>query len=148
MRRSDLVTTALLLAAAAMPLAGCATVADAVSQGQSASLTGSQEVPGPGDADGSGRAEVTVVDAIDNVCFNIKVTAIAPASAAHLHRGAAGVAGPVVLPFEAPSDGESDGCVKADGALADEIKANPGNFYVNVHNDEFPNGAVRGQLRR
>lgn len=137
-----------LAAVAAIGLASCETVADATNPALRASMTGSQEVPGPGDIDGSGTAEITVVDATDNVCFDLKVRNIAPATAAHIHRGEAGVSGPPVITLDAPTDGSSDGCISAPGALADEIYANPAAFYVNVHNSEFPNGAVRGQLAR
>ena len=133
---------------AALALAGCETLADAVEQGMTASLTGAQEVPGPCDPDGSGTAEITIVDATDNICYDLNVRNIAPATAAHIHRGAVGVAGPPVVTLEAPTDGGSEGCVSAPGALADEIEANPVAFYVNVHNSEYPNGAIRGQLDR
>ena len=134
--------------AAALTLGGCETVADTVKQGLTASLTGAQEVPGPGDTDGSGRAEITIVDATDNICYDLDVRNIAPATAAHIHRGAPGEAGPPVVTLEAPADGDAKGCISAPGALADEIEANPAGFYVNIHNAEFPNGAVRGQLQR
>ena len=143
-----MIAPAALALAAGLALAGCETVADAVKQGMTASMTGAQEVPGPGDADGSGTAEITIVDATDNVCYDLNVRNIAPATAAHIHRGAMGVAGPPVVTLEAPTDGGSEGCISAPGALADEIEANPAAFYVNVHNAEFPNGAVRGQLAR
>ncbi len=139
---------AALALVAGLGLAGCETVADAVKQGMTASLTGAQEAPGPGDADGSGTAEITIVDATDNVCFDLNVRNIGPATAAHIHRGAPGVAGPPVVTLEAPTDGGAEGCLSVPGALADEIEANPAAFYVNVHNAEFPNGAVRGQLQR
>ena len=142
-QRLALVSTALALS---LGLSGCETVADAVKEGRTASLTGSQEVPGPGDPDGSGRAEITVVDATDNICYDIEVRNIAPATAAHIHRGAPGEAGPPVVTLEEPTDGDSKGCIAAPGALADEINANPAAFYVNIHNSEYPNGAVRGQL--
>jgi hypothetical protein len=145
MTRSHIYLPALAVAAG-LGLASCETVADAVEQGVTASLTGAQEVPGPGDSDGSGTAEITVVDATDNVCYDLRVRNIAPATAAHIHRGVMGVAGPPVVTLEAPSDGGAEGCVSAPGGLADEIEANPAGFYVNVHNAEFPNGAVRGQL--
>jgi hypothetical protein len=140
--------SAALAALAATALSGCETVADATNPALRASLTGSQEVPGPGDTDGSGTAEISIVDATDNVCFDLHVRNIAPATAAHIHRGLAGEPGPPVITLEAPTDGSSDGCISAPGALADEIYANPAGFFVNVHNSEFPTGAVRGQLSR
>ena len=148
MIHKSMLAPATLALVAGLALAGCETVADAVKQGMTASMTGAQEVPGPGDTDGSGTAEITIVDATDNVCFDLNVRNIGPATAAHIHRGARGVAGPPVVTLEAPTDGGSEGCISAPGALADEIEANPAAFYVNVHNAEFPNGAVRGQLQR
>ena len=138
---------ATLALGAAIALAGCETFAESVDETYSASLSGAQEVPGPGDMDGSGTAEVTVVDAVDNVCYEINVAGISPATAAHIHRGATGIAGPPVVTLEAPTDGETQGCMQAPEAIADEIEANPAGFYVNVHTADFPNGAVRGQLR-
>ena len=148
MINKSMLAPATLALVAGLALAGCETVADAVKQGMTASMTGAQEVPGPGDTDGSGTAEITIVDATDNVCFDLNVRNIGPATAAHIHRGARGVAGPPVVTLEAPTDGGSEGCISAPGALADEIEANPAAFYVNVHNAEFPDGAVRGQLQR
>lgn len=147
MTRTPIACAALALGAS-LALAGCETVADAVKEGMTASMTGSQEVPGPGDPDGSGTAEITIVDATDNVCWDLNVRDIAPATAAHIHRGATGVDGPPVVTLDAPSDGSNEGCTAAPGSLADEIEANPAAFYVNVHNTEYPNGAIRGQLSR
>ena len=141
-------TASLTLAASALALAGCQTVADAVTDGSTASLTGAAEVPGPGDPDGSGMAEVNVVDDVDRICYKVQVAGIAPATAAHIHRGAAGTSGPPVVTLDAPTDGSSEGCTEASDALAEEIENNPSSFYVNVHNSEYPDGAVRGQLMR
>jgi hypothetical protein len=134
--------------AASFALAGCETVGDAVGEGLQADMTGAQEVPGPGDPDGTGRAEVTLVDRTDNLCYVITVANIETATAAHIHRGAPGVAGPPVVTLDAPADGESRGCLTVASSLADELERSPGAFYVNVHNARYPNGAVRGQLRR
>ena len=139
---------AALLAGASLVLVGCETVAESVTETHTASLSGAQEVPGPGDPDGSGNAEVSIVNETNNVCFEINdVRGIDPATAAHIHRGGPGVAGPAVVTLRPPTDGESQGCVQTADAIADEIKGNPGNFYINVHNAAYPEGAIRGQLR-
>jgi hypothetical protein len=112
-------------------------------------LTGAAEVPGPGDPDGVGGATVTLNTTTGQVCTNIGVARIAPATAAHIHRGTADVAGPVVVDFTGlliPGLSVATGCVMANPMLVAEIAANPSGFYVNVHNADFPNGAVRGQL--
>jgi len=138
----------ILTAASALALAGCETVGEAIGEGMEATLSGAQEVPPPGDPDGRGMAEFTTVDRTDNFCYELAVSNIQPATAAHIHRGAPGMAGPPVITLDAPTDGESNGCLSVESALVDEIERNPNGFYVNVHNAEYPNGAVRGQLTR
>lgn len=112
------------------------------------SLTGAQEVPGPGDPDGSGTATVRVSHGRGEVCYVIEVSGIAPATAAHIHVAPAGVAGPVVVPLTAPTSGSSSGCVSVSRELAKAIMRDPENYYVNVHNSEYPAGALRGQLSK
>lgn len=131
-----------------LPLAACETVGDVVGTGLNAELGSTSEVPGPGDPDGRGTAEVSIVGRFDRLCYELTVLNIDPATAAHIHRGAAGVAGPPVVVLDAPSDGESSGCQRLESGLASEIERNPAGFYVNVHNAAFPAGAIRGQLRR
>lgn len=115
----------------------------AAAQSYTAVMTGGAEVPNPGDADGTGVALI-IIDGT-TVHYSIVTQNIATATAAHIHRGAAGVPGPVVVGFDANTlTGGSVAGVSQ--AVIDEIKANPGNFYVNVHNSTFPGGAVRGQL--
>jgi hypothetical protein len=141
----------LALAAGAVPavlLVGCSSM-DAGMDGETvltARLTGAAEIPGPGDNDGAGSATIRVNPVASTVCYELSATGIAPATAAHIHRGALGVAGPVVVPLTAPTAGSSSGCVDVAGALAAEMLAGPSAFYVNVHNANFPDGAVRGQL--
>jgi hypothetical protein len=110
-------------------------------------LTGPAEVP-PGDPDGTGTASVTVNPGLNQVCWEIAVQNITlPATAAHIHIAPVGVPGPVVVPLSAPdASGTSSGCTTVDRMLAVAIVANPAAYYVNVHNADFPSGAVRGQL--
>jgi hypothetical protein len=111
-------------------------------------------VPDPGDPDGSGAAQVKIDVRKEKVCFAIVVLDVAlPTAAAHIHEGAAGVAGDVVVTLKAPLEigntgiGLATGCVRNQARpLLRDIKNNPSQFYVNVHNGDFPGGAVRGQL--
>lgn len=114
-----------------------------------AQLSGAAEVPGPGDEDGTGIARILVDPPAARVCSAIGVANISlPAAAAHIHVGGPDVAGPVVVPLAAPdASGSAAGCVEGvDPALIEAILADPGGYYVNVHNADFPDGAVRGQL--
>lgn len=108
---------------------------------------GDTEVPA-GDPDGSGSATITVDAATKQVCYDITVTGIADATASHIHKGAAGEAGPVVVGLDTDGfSGSTKACVTADdAAVVADILANPANYYVNVHTADFPGGAVRGQL--
>ena len=114
----------------------------------STTLTGAEEAPGPGDPDGSGFASLTLNQGQEEICFELTVSGIEPATAAHIHIGPVGVAGPVVVGLAAPTDGSSSGCVSADPDLIKAIRQNPEAYYVNVHNAPFPAGALRGQLSK
>ena len=114
----------------------------------SANLTGEAEVPGPGDPDGSGSANVRVNPGQECISYDIAVEDIDPATAAHIHEAPEDQAGPVVAPLEAPTDGSSSGTTSVDREEAKDIVKNPEDYYVNVHNAEFPGGALRGQLSK
>jgi hypothetical protein len=59
---------------------------------------------------------------------------------------AGGAAGPVVVTLPTPTFNTAFSCVDVAPAVFDDLAANPGEFYVNVHNTAFPAGAIRGQL--
>lgn len=113
------------------------------------SLSGAEEAPGPGDPNGKGFASLDVYDA-GLVCYTLKVQAIDTPTAAHIHEAPSGVAGPVVVDLRIDL-AERQGnrltyCANAAEELAAEIRANPSDYYVNVHNPTYPAGAIRGQL--
>ena len=114
--------------------------------GLSATLTGAAEVPGPGDLNGSGTAEIYINQGQGTLTYVINVGNIDPATAAHIHEAPAGKSGGVVVGLTPPINGVSSGVVSISKELAKEIRKNPAMYYVNVHNAAFPNGAVRGQL--
>lgn len=139
---ASMAASAALIATAAM-----AQPAKGGSRTFTTTLAGAAEVPGPGDADGTGTAEVTVDVPNKKVCYELTVSGIEPATMAHIHLGAAGVAGGIVVTLDAPADGSSEGCVEnVDANLVARIMARPSQYYVNVHNGPFPSGALRGQL--
>jgi len=74
---------------------------------------------------------------------------VARTTAAHLHEAPAGSEGPVRLGLRTPGDdGTARECRRGlSSGFIRKIKRNPENYYVNVHNSEYPDGAVRGQLR-
>jgi hypothetical protein len=121
--------------------------------GETGTFSGSVEVPA-GDPDASGTALIRLNVAEGLVCFKLTVRGADPLTAAHIHQAPAGVAGPVVVPLVTPAASPSDpsvqqskGCVSADPTLIATIKANPSQFYANVHDKAFPAGVVRAQLR-
>jgi hypothetical protein len=113
---------------------------------------------------GTGTARVTLNPGQREVCWEVTVAGLtAPAFASHIHKGAAGVTGPVVVPFfntgpNTPSSATSfSGCTEnVDRALIEDIQDNPAGYYVNVHTScggqpagcgpAFPISVVRGQL--
>jgi hypothetical protein len=118
-----------------------------------ASLSGATEVPGPGDADGSGQAELTLTQKKGKkkgkVCSDITYSGIDTAFAGHIHEGGPTTDGPIVVPlFETSTPSPVNECVKAKRGLVKKIAKNPADFYVNLHNEAFPGGAIRGQLEK
>jgi hypothetical protein len=109
-------------------------------------LRGTRQVDNPGDPDGTGYGSVVFDDGVAH--YFLAVEDVDEPTAAHIHTGTATENGGVVVDFDATfSDGVATGAVAVDEDLAAEILGAPDQFYFNVHNDEFPTGAVRGQLR-
>jgi hypothetical protein len=119
--------------------------------GTSAAMAGTTitlDLKGTSEPNATGSAVLRFRKDGGQVCYRLHAANITlPALAAHIHKGAAGTNGPVVVPFTAPgANGESSGCSPATAALIDEILGSPSGFYVNVHTKEHPAGAIRAQL--
>jgi len=145
MKRAILLTAA----AATLALGGCMSSGPGNQRADlQVTLTGIQEVPGPGDPDGSGTVQLRIIPGDGQVCWNLYARSIDRATAAHIHRGGAGLAGPPVVTLTTPDAlGRSEGCATVDVGLAREIVMRSHDFYVNVHTDAHPAGAIRGQMR-
>lgn len=116
-----------------------------------APLNGAEEVPGPGANPGVGAALVNIAGT--KVCPELKVTMGEKPTAAHIHQGAKGASGPVVVDLKpeftsGESAYESKTCVEVPADTAAQLIANPEAYYLNIHSAEHPNGAVRGQLTK
>lgn len=113
-----------------------------------ATLVGGSAEDPPGDPDGSGTATITIdVDTLE-VCWELTTADIADATASHIHTGAAGVNGGVVVGLDTDGfSGSSSGCTTGDDAAAlQAIIDSPSDYYVNVHTADYAPGAIRGQL--
>ena len=109
-----------------------------------------------GDPNGRGEVYVFGIDGDPTtLCYVLLVDKIETATAAHIHEAPAGTNGPVVVNLAAPFDGDAADCLTegeagkfVGGQTVADILANPADYYVNVHNAEYPAGALRGQLSR
>ena len=106
-------------------------------------LSGANEVP-PVTTAASGTGTIRVADD-GSVSGSVKVTGVV-ATMAHIHLGAAGKNGPVILPLAQTAPGEWS--VPAGAKLdTEQIKSyKAGELYVNVHSDANKGGEIRAQL--
>ena len=138
------------LAGALGLLAGCETFkgmkedVKGVTNTQSVTLSGANEVPAVSTS-ASGSGSVTV-NADRTVSANITVKGM-NATAAHIHEGAAGSNGPVIVPFVKQGDNYfvAPPGAKMTDAQFEAYKA--GRTYVNVHSAAHPPGEIRAQLK-
>ncbi len=127
-------------------------------------MTGAQE-PGGGDPDAMGTATFNINVGHETLCYTLSWTGIGGTDAdptndaiwgGHIHQAPAGVAGGIAIhlfgaPMEAPtaygSTATVSDCVTVPREELVDLFADLENYYINIHNDEFPGGAIRGQLR-
>ncbi|MES2563926.1 MAG: CHRD domain-containing protein [Pseudomonadota bacterium] len=132
--------TSLLIAAIA--LAGCASMG--ANKPLEVRLSGDQEVP-PVSTKATGTATLTVA-ADKSVTATIRTQGVVGV-AAHIHQGAAGANGPVIVPLDKTGENEwsSKAGAKLTDAQYDAYKA--GGLYFNVHSAANKGGEIRGQIR-
>jgi hypothetical protein len=145
--RAVLVLTVAVAAIAATVLAAPSSFAGTVHQ-LTVSFSGEQVVPGPGDSDGAGGVFVSLGTKTGTLCFFADTANIStPLTGVHLHRGLRGQQGEAVVELHGPStDPDVSGCLTLDREQVKDISRNSGNYYIDLHNEEFPNGALRAQL--
>ena len=122
---------------------GCAMMRGDGAHTHTVSLSGANEVPAVSTgASGSGTVSVRPDG---TVSVTVKVSGMA-ATAAHIHEGAAGTNGPVIVPLNKQGD---DMFVSAPGAKMTESQLaayKAGRTYLNVHSAKNPGGEIRAQL--
>ena len=110
-------------------------------------------VCGVGDTDGTGTGSITVNVGQDRVCWEFTVANVAPVNRGHIHKAPAGRNGGIVVDFfnvASGTQGPLTGCTTAPLGkdLLKDIIQNPSEYYLNLHNADFPGGAIRGQLEK
>lgn len=114
-----------------------------------ADLAGAMVVPGPGDPSGSGSFNATIImnEAAGELCYQLEVADMSSeVTAAHVHAGAEGQAGEVRVQLTPPIGGPVDECVALNASDLVPIMDDPSQFYVQVHSQGHPDGALRAQL--
>ena len=147
---NKLIVKLVLAAAAAFTLAACSTYKENApswmpgSNAIKVNLTGSEEVP-PLSVPGTGSGTFRVAE--DGTVSGSVTTKDVAGTMAHIHRGAKGANGPVIVPLTKSGDTYT---VPAGAKLnASQMQAlKDGNLYVNVHSDKYKGGEVRAQLKQ
>ncbi|GAA2377456.1 CHRD domain-containing protein [Nonomuraea africana] len=147
-------SSAIAVVATAVMASGClmatpATAGTAVDVYLAATLLGDNEV-GTGDKDGGAIALFHITG--NKIEYAVQWRGTEAPTAFHIHQGKAGKDGKVAVPFfgeQLPGRLNAvAGVARADSGLLKSIAKNPKNWYANLHTAEFPDGAVRAQLRR
>jgi hypothetical protein len=149
----------LLVGVGVIALIGDAGAAAAPKAKYEITLNGASE-PGGGDPNGTGISKISVKSKTNTVCVSTKKVfgVQLPSTGHHIHKGVAGVNGPIVVPLGQvtakpskpgyPEKAGKSAKVCGVGSAADilDMINNPGGWYVNVHSSQFPGGAIRRQL--
>ena len=103
---------------------------------------GASGPPAAQDPDGSGTATLHFDAEKGEICWELAVKDIAPAFASHIHQNY----GLQLFSLSPPTDGTASGCDITSRSIITAILTNPQEYFVIVHNDEFPTSALSGRL--
>ena len=113
-----------------------------------ATLKGSNEVPGPGDPNGSGSVTIRLHAGAGKVCAHATWMRIGTPVAAHIHKGRRGVSGAVIVDLTSAVTGGAHCVTGVPTAAIHKIARHPKTYYFNIHSVRYQAGAIRGQLHR
>jgi hypothetical protein len=117
-------------------------------------LSGAQEVPAVATA-ATGEGTAVISPDGSTITYYVKYSGLSGAAvAAHIHTGAAGVAGGIILPLTVSASPMVGTLTAADftpsGAITTFAQAvaaiQAGNTYFNIHTAAHPGGEIRGQI--
>jgi hypothetical protein len=133
----------------ALALGACSTYKDNMpswmpgSSAVSVKLSGSEEVP-PVNASGSGSGSLRIAE--DGTVTGSVTTTGVQGTMAHIHQGAKGANGPVIVPLT--KNGDTYTVPEGRKLTAAQMQAwKSGQLYVNVHTNANKGGEVRGQIQ-
>lgn len=114
------------------------------------SATGANEAPNIGAKTGSASGTFILNTYKNTLCFaNMKTRGLVDVIGAHIHLGAWGFEGSIFASFDISNFNRAKNtCVKLAHRTIVDIAKHPADYYFNVHTKVFPNGAVRGQLKK
>lgn len=106
-------------------------------------LNGANEVGASGDPDGIGGGTLKIDAATNEIVWDFWANNIyVPIVGFHIHNAPAGMNGPVVVNFNSMFSGSLT------SAVAQDILAKPSDYYLNIHTQDYPGGAIRGQVAK
>ncbi len=109
-------------------------------------MTAEDEVPQKGPAGATGSATLDVNSSENQVCYTfIPQNLSDPVTGGHIHKGAKGVAGDIFMDLKVTA-GNLKGCVTGEAAKIQALLTDAQSYYVNLHTQANPSGAIRGQL--
>lgn len=96
---------------------------------------------------GSGSATATLTYDGDQLCVEGTTDGVGAVTAGHVHAGPGGQTGPVVVDLAVQTDGDGPfrGCARV-GAEGGVVLVDPASYYVDLHSDAEPDGAVQARL--
>ena len=134
----------LLLVAVGVLSVTAASLAATRGAGWSAKLNATQEVPKQAVKAPAAHGSFTSALSGNTLKWKLTFSKLSPASAAHIHVGAMGAAGNVIVPLCGPCKSGASGSAKLTAVLKKDFTKHL--LYVNVHTAKNPNGEIRGQL--
>ncbi|MBX7531813.1 CHRD domain-containing protein [Qipengyuania sp. 1XM1-15A] len=110
----------------------------------SANLYGEDVVGGGAGEEAYGDFNAYAEPAAQSLCYYLEAKGVGEVTSAHVHSGKRGKNGRELVALQMSAMDET--CTGVSGETIDAMIARPADYYVDVHTDAYPRGALRGQL--